>query len=362
MHNLVECFSDEKTSLTYFGVFSDKITAMLIDLAEEFVAKQDGLKKLSKRTSFLIAESFQNVVRHGLLEKCKEPGLELSKDFFQVSVLTDRIVISSANVIKNSDADELAQFIENVNSLSADELKILKRKLLKSSEMSEKGGAGLGIIEMVRKSGLPLKQHFIPLSEKFSLVVLSLEAITDTNVKEHKVSIRQIEEVYKKLAEKNIILLYKGDFSSSTNSSIIEMLNTNFLKGNEIDPDSLKNIIAVIEILQNVSKHGKAINGFKKGMFALSIDNEAYYIECCNYVSSENYRKLKTLLEEVKSADIPKIEEMYKKKLANSHLSDDNEGGLGILEIARFSDNEFTYNFTNTSENETIFSIKFKTV
>jgi anti-sigma regulatory factor (Ser/Thr protein kinase) len=362
MQRLMRNINDEKTSLTYFGVFNDRITAMLIDLAEEFVSKQKGLNKLSKRTSFLIAESFQNVVRHGLVEKSKESGLISAKDFYQISVLTDRIVISSANLIKKSDARELEQFIDNVNALSADELKTLKRKLLKTSEMSAKGGAGLGIIEMVRKSGLPLKQNFIPLSDNFSLVVLSLEAITDKHVKEHKISIQQIEETYKTLADENIILLYSGDFSSSSNSSIIEMLNTNFLKGDEIDPARLRNIVAIIEVMQNVSKHGKKIEGYKKGIFALSIRDDDYYIECSNYIGRQDHKKLRAILGKIKLSDMAEIEKMYKEKLANSYLSGEQEGGLGMLEIARFSNNEFTYNFTDSLENETVFTIKFKTM
>jgi len=53
---------------------------------------------------------------------------------------------------------------------------------------------------------------------------------------------------------------------------------------------------------------------------------------------------------------------MYKKKLATSYLSDDDNGGLGILEIARFTKNTFTYSFVETPDNEIFYSLKLKTV
>ncbi len=69
MYSLYKTFTKEKISLAYFGVFNDDITSMLIDLSETYVSKTEYLSKLSKKASFLIAESFQNLIRHGIIEK-----------------------------------------------------------------------------------------------------------------------------------------------------------------------------------------------------------------------------------------------------------------------------------------------------
>jgi len=362
MYSLYRDFSDQKISLAYFGVFSDKITNLLIDLSESYVSKTEHLSKLSKKASFLIAESFQNIIKHGIIEKDNVSEIQYSKDFFQISILEDRVVISSANVIKNENVETLNKNIELINSLSSEELKNLKQKILQNGIMTEKGGASLGLIEMVRKSGLPLQKHFIPIKENFSLVILVLEIPVSNKTIENKIEIKTIEQLYFKLVDDDILMLYKGDFSSEANSSLIEMLNNNFLKNNQIDPSKVKNIVTIIEVMQNASKHGKSIEGYKEGIFTLSIINNELFIECCNFVKHENYEDLKNMLKSIKESSLDEIDKMYKMKLANSYLSDDDNGGLGILEIARFTKNTFIYSFVETPDNEIFYSIKIKTV
>ena len=347
--------------MVYLGDFSDDITTMLIDLSETFLAKDQNLSRLSKKASMLVAESFQNVVRHKIVEHeiiCKNKNI---KDFYQISVTNERVVISSANVVAKKYTDSLNRKIEHINSLDNNQLKQLKQETLQFGSINEKGGAGLGLIEMVRKSGLPLKKQFIPFQNEYNLLLLGLEIPMDSNLKSHKTDINSTGRLYHQMTDNGILMLYKGDFSSSSNSNIIQMLNNNFLKEGEVDPAKLKNIVAIIEVLQNVSIHGKLINGSKEGIFAIkNIDGELY-IECANFVKHENYEKLKNILSSIKACSSDELEKLYKKKLSISHLSDRQSAGLGIIEIARFTKNTFSYNFEETPDNQLFYSIKFKT-
>jgi len=362
MYNLYNAFTDVKISLAYFGIFSDEITNSLIDLSESCISKTEQLNKLSKKASFLIAESFQNVIRHGIIEKDKVEEIQYSKDFFQISILDDRIVISSANVIFDDHIHKLNENIELINSLDEKELKSLQKEVLEHGTMSEKGGASLGLIEMVRKSGLPLQKQFLPLKDGLSLVILVSEVPIDKTVKTHKVDIQTIKELYTYLVDKNMLMLYKGNFSNESNSSLIEMLNNNFLKDKKIAQDKIKNIVTIIEVMQNVSKHGKEINGYKEGIFSLSNYNGEFYIECSNFIKQESYEDLNIMLDKIKSSSMDEIEAMYMKKLAKSHLSSESKTGLGLLEVARFSNNSFTCTFEETPEKEIFYTIKIKTV
>jgi len=58
--------------------------------------------------------------------------------------------------------------------MTREELKTYYLEALGSSELSAKGGAGLGMIEMARKSGNRIEYSFDPVNERmsfFSLVV-----------------------------------------------------------------------------------------------------------------------------------------------------------------------------------------------
>ena len=361
MYTLYEDFKDEKILLTYFGVFSDDITSMLIALSEAYMTKVDNFKKLSKRVSFLITESFQNLIRHGIIGKNDYPEIKYSKDFFQIAILAESVSITSANVILQKNINILNKKIELLNSLSSIELKSYKNKVLLEGEMSDKGGAGLGLIEMKRKSGLPLEKQFIKLTDDYSILMLNLEIPINKETTTRKTNIKVIKILYENLIEKKILLLYKGDFSKSSNSSLIEIISKNLIENDKIESKQLKNMIAVIEVMQNVSKYGKSINGYKEGVFSVSEINDNLYIKCSNFVRHDDYKKLESNLEKIKASSIEELEKSYKEKLKKSHLSKSNNAGLGLIEIARFTKNTFTYNFVETADNEIFFSIKIKT-
>lgn len=361
MNNLLKIFDKEKISLAYFGVFSDNITSMLIDLSETYISKTENLKKLSKKASFLIAESFQNIIRHSVVVCEDITEVEYNKDFYQINIIDDKITISSANIISNNQINSLSHHIEHINSLNSTQLKQLFRTSLEHASISEKGGAGLGLIEIVRKSGLPIYKKFIPLNETYSIFLLGLE-ISTINSKQTTINLNSIEKSYKTFVKDDVLLLYKGDFSSSSNSSIIEILNSNFIKGDEIEADKLKNIAIIIEIMQNVSKHGKIVNGIKEGFFAIKKNNNELFIECSNYIYKESFGAFKKNLNKIKSSTKIEIDELYKKILSNSYLSSNNNAGLGLLEIARLTNNSFTFNFHETPEKEILYSIKVKPI
>ncbi len=65
--------------------------------------------------------------------------------------------IISANFIKVERLKVLTDYIDQTNSLGTEEIKELYRKVLANRHYSEKGGGGLGIINMIRTSGNNLK-------------------------------------------------------------------------------------------------------------------------------------------------------------------------------------------------------------
>src|SRR5436190_11335881 len=101
MYQLYEDLKEEKICLSYLGSFNDEITDKLIGLSENYLASANQLSKLKNKVSFLIAECFQNVVRHGGAKEAEKVTVENHKDFFQINVFDDRVVLSSSNLIMN---------------------------------------------------------------------------------------------------------------------------------------------------------------------------------------------------------------------------------------------------------------------
>jgi hypothetical protein len=216
-------------------------------------------------------------------------------------------------------------------------------------------------MEMTGKSGIQIQKQFTVLDNKHSRLFLCFEIPTDKDFSPQKNIISKIEQNYKLLTDQNAMIFYKGDFSSESNSNLAEILHDNFIAENNITSGNIKNMITVIEVIQNVSKHGKSINGHKTGFFSLREIDEDLFIECSNYINPENFETFNNYIETLKSCSTEEVQKLYKNKLFNSEMSDQGNSGIGLLEIALFTRNKFSYRFTQTADKEIFYTIKIKT-
>ena len=68
---------NDKLSLIYNGSFSDSITHKFIELSEYNLNSNVSMSKIRNRVSYLMAECFQNIVRHGEGSKIKDSKEDL---------------------------------------------------------------------------------------------------------------------------------------------------------------------------------------------------------------------------------------------------------------------------------------------
>ena len=86
---------------------------------------------------------------------------------------TDYYVITG-NYILNEKVNAVKEKLERVNRCDKEELKKLYQEILSNEGMSDKGTAGLGMIDIARKSGQKLGYDFHYVDENYSF--FSLEA------------------------------------------------------------------------------------------------------------------------------------------------------------------------------------------
>lgn len=82
--------------------------------------------------------------------------------------------VISGNFIKEQNTKQLKRRIEEINQLSGDELRAKYRSKLDEGVFSETGRAGLGIMDMVRKSGQPLQYGFKSINDKYAYFSLQV--------------------------------------------------------------------------------------------------------------------------------------------------------------------------------------------
>lgn len=160
----------EKDSLFfYYGNFTDSINDALIPLAESLIDKTEVSVVTKRRTFYILIECIQNVNRHHF-SSTKETNLP--KEIFWVEGMEDQFSIVSGNVMKTEDVSPLRSKIMKLNSLSPEALNAHYKTVLKETVLTSKGGAGLGLIEIVRKSSNKIRFKFQKLSEKLSFFAM----------------------------------------------------------------------------------------------------------------------------------------------------------------------------------------------
>lgn len=171
VHGFHRLMSENDIMLAYCGEFSQDLNKTLLSFTERKF-KSENVEDNTRRKIFnIMVEQLQNISKNKIELTAGKP--EVTPVFILGSNNEDYILISS-NMISNAKIDLLKNRLDQVNALSRDELKILYREARLSSSFTEKSGAGIGIIDMARKSENKLEYDFENLDDLHSIYSLMI--------------------------------------------------------------------------------------------------------------------------------------------------------------------------------------------
>ncbi len=157
--------------LVYEGEFTQEITKSVLAMAErnmDSIGEESGIKR---KVFNVMVECLQNIVKHG--DEYISEEININTAIFMIGKHKNSYIITSGNPIKNEQIDELSKKLDEINSLDKDGLKKLYKEIIKGgSGLTRKGGAGLGFVDMARKSGQKLEFGFEPIGDGHSFFSL----------------------------------------------------------------------------------------------------------------------------------------------------------------------------------------------
>lgn len=116
-----------------------------------------------------MVECLENICRHAeIVEYTDTPSL------FCLGKTDQFYYIISGNYIKNGNVDVLKNKLDMLNNMNKSEVKQKYREVLSLRQLSEKGGAGVGMIDMVLKSENKLDYRFVPIDDTYSFYTLKV--------------------------------------------------------------------------------------------------------------------------------------------------------------------------------------------
>lgn len=169
VYELHKSMQEQNLILVYEGEFTQEITKSVLAMAERNMDSMGEESSVKRKVFNVMVECLQNIVKHGEGYKA---GEEAYSAIFMVGKRGDEYVIASGNPLENKDVEALKAKLDQVNSLDKEGLKQLYKDIIKSTNLSDKGGAGLGFIDMARKSGQKLEYNFIAIDSKRSFFTL----------------------------------------------------------------------------------------------------------------------------------------------------------------------------------------------
>lgn len=147
-------------SLVYEGEFSHEVMKMFTSMTEKDMNKTNEEKSVKKKVFHVMVECLQNMTKHS--DETRWDG-GVGNGLFIVGKKEGYWNVITANKIVKDKTEDLKDTIDRLNSMSKDELNALYKKQIKEGTLSEKGGAGLGLIDIARKTGEKLEYQFLPL-------------------------------------------------------------------------------------------------------------------------------------------------------------------------------------------------------
>ena len=165
--NLKHLAEPSDVILIYEGKFDMQATKSVLHLAERNIDSISEDPSIKRKVFNILVECLQNVIKHG--EHLENPD----PDHGTVPRLVigrepKYYTIASGNAMLTEHVAALKSRIDHINSLDKEGLKSMYKQIMRNNNVSEKGGAGLGLVDMARKSGDQLSYQFDTIDKKFS--------------------------------------------------------------------------------------------------------------------------------------------------------------------------------------------------
>lgn len=339
-------------------VTNENTTSMLMLLEKEMESSEFGFQG-RKRLFMFVLESLQNVSRHSNRDEHADMSLVV------YSKTGDGYTVTTGNVIENVQIPNLRKKLDEINNLDPGEIRTVYRQMLSASEFSSKGGAGLGLIEMAKKTGNKLDYDFIPLDDNYSYFILS-KTIDSTGTGSCESSAlnrfegKAVIQIERLMAQNNIHLIWSGHFSFDVSKEVLSFTETRLAEDKGRSPAKRRVFGILIEALDNVAKHnpGQAAEE-KYGMplVIIKIEDESYFITTGNLIKNENIPSLKEKLDTINSCDREGLKELMKESLRNQQITSESTGNLGLIEMARKADGKLEYKFGEINDIYSYFTL-----
>ena len=153
--------------------FEGPLSQNLLIKIGDVIVKKVAAGKLIKTIFAIFIELAQNIM-HYSSEKEKINEKDIGVGIILFCEDNDYYRVRAGNRIDNKKAKRLKDHLNKINSLNNDDLKIFYKDRLRASADNDSKGAGLGLIDIARKSKNEIEYDIIPIDKNESFLKISV--------------------------------------------------------------------------------------------------------------------------------------------------------------------------------------------
>jgi len=162
-----------RVNFIYQGEINHTILKAFTSLTEDNL--RDEIDSIKKKAFAVMVECLQNISMHAYSYEQNFSNANSGYGIFLFSNSDTKLNIITGNLIQKESESALEKRISFVNKLSKEELKKYYKRVLKESFVSDKGGAGLGFIDIVKRTQNELSFRFHSINADTSLFIMSAQ-------------------------------------------------------------------------------------------------------------------------------------------------------------------------------------------
>jgi len=231
-YELTKYIDEDYFEYVYRGHFSENITENILNLNDAKFVNDSDTFPYRNRISYFLIESLQNVIRHQDMPEDEDIA---NQGLIVLQKTNNSVYISTVNVICNDNIPVLETYLKKIKNLSPEELKTEYQKILLDGVISEKGGGGLGIITMARRTDGHIKFQFKKINDEFSYYYYQVQLILndkkDIQSVIDLVSLKRISTFHDLLNSENILLNFNGSFAFRNLESLLPIIESHSIGG-----------------------------------------------------------------------------------------------------------------------------------
>lgn len=220
-HSLYLALRGDRSVFAYSGAFHDEHTGRLIALGEAAAEGGEGRGAARGRLAFIMVEAYQNIIRHrAVLPPQVERGE--GRSLFLLRCGTDgQQVVVAVNPVRKSDVMGLRTSLHRLHGMDPSQLKTLFLSGLQSTPDQPRRGAGLGLIEMARRSGSDLGYTLRGLGTDHELFILAVRMGTE---RPYDGVLAEAAALHGTVVQQDLLLLHIGERPVPVQEAVLRMV------------------------------------------------------------------------------------------------------------------------------------------